>query len=49
MQRGHAVFGYLLFLVLLGLAVWGFIEAVQADPAVVGSIGVAAAGAFGVI
>lgn len=35
-------------LVGLGLLVWGFIEAVQADPAVVGSIGVAVAGVLGV-
>jgi hypothetical protein len=35
-------------LVGLGLLAWGFIEAVQADPAVVGSIGVAVAGALGV-
>jgi hypothetical protein len=33
----------------LGLAVWGFVEAIQDDPAVVGSIGVAAAGALAVV
>lgn len=41
--------GYVLFLGLIGLAGWGFIEAVQAEPAVVGSIGVAVAGALGVV
>jgi hypothetical protein len=43
------IVGYALFLGLLGLAGWGFIEAVQAEPAVVGSIGVAVAGALGVV
>ncbi len=42
------VVGYVLFLALVALAGWGFVEAVQADPAVVGSIGVAVAGALGV-
>lgn len=43
------VVGYALFLGLIGLSGWGFIEAVQAEPAVVGSIGVAVAGALGVV
>jgi hypothetical protein len=43
------IVGYVLFLGLVGLAGWGFIEAVQAEPAVVGSIGVAVAGALGVV
>jgi hypothetical protein len=43
------VVGYALFLGLIGLAGWGFVEAVQAEPAVVGSIGVAVAGALGVV
>jgi hypothetical protein len=43
------VVGYVLFLGLVGLAGWGFIEAVQAEPAAVGSIGVAVAGALGVV
>jgi hypothetical protein len=42
-------FGYVLFLILLGLVGWGFVEAIQANPAVVGSIGVAVIGVFGVV
>jgi hypothetical protein len=48
-QRLQAVFGYFLCLLLLALAIWGFVEAIQADPAVVGSIGVAVIGVFGVV
>lgn len=48
-QRAQTVFGYLVVVVLLGLAIWGFVEAIQADPAVVGSIGVAVIGVFGVV
>ncbi len=43
------IVGYVLILGLVGLAGWGFIEAVQAEPAVVGSIGVAVAGVLGVV
>jgi hypothetical protein len=32
-----------------GLVIWGFIEAIQAEPAVVGSIGVAVVGVLGVV
>lgn len=48
LQRLQLSFGYILFIALSGLAVWGFLEAVKADPAVVGSIGVAVAGVLGV-
>lgn len=43
------VFGYVLIIGLVALGCWGFVEAVQAEPAIVGSIGVAAAGAIGVV
>jgi hypothetical protein len=43
------VVGYALFLGAVALAGWGFVEAVHAEPAVVGSIGVAVAGALGVV
>jgi|GEM_PF-1978225 len=48
-SRGQRVFGYIVVLGLLGLAGWGFVEAVQADPALVGSIGVAGLGVTGVV
>jgi len=40
---------WLLSLVVAGLIVWGFIEAVQAEPAVVWSVATAAIGVYGVI
>jgi hypothetical protein len=43
------VFGYFLIIGLVALGCWGFVEAVKAEPAIVGSIGVAAAGAIGVV
>lgn len=43
------VFGFVLFLGLIGLAAWAFIEAVQAEPALVGSVATAAFGAVGVV
>lgn len=48
-RRVQMMLGYLVFFVLLALAIWGFVEAIQADPAVVGSIGVAVIGVFGVV
>lgn len=48
-QRLQVAVGYALFFALFVLAVWGFVEAVQAEPAVVGSIGVAVAGVLGVV
>ncbi len=48
-RRLRTAFSYFLCLLLLALAVWGFIEAIQADAAVVGSIGVAVIGVFGVV
>lgn len=36
-------------LIVGGLAVWGYVEAVQASPAVVGSVGAALLGVFGVL
>lgn len=41
--------GLVLIVGIAGLAVWGYIEAVQAEPAVVGSVGVAVIGALGVV
>lgn len=37
------------FVALAALVIWAFIEAVQAEPAVVGSIGVAVVGVLGVV
>lgn len=48
-SRFQIVFGYVVVIALLGLAGWGFVEAVQADPALVGSLGVAAVGAGAVV
>lgn len=45
----RALLGSIVIIGLGGLAVWAFIEAVQAEPAVVGSIGAAVAGVFGVL
>jgi hypothetical protein len=41
--------GLVVAIAAIGLAAWGFIEAVKAEPAVVGSIGVAAVGVLGVV
>lgn len=41
--------GLVFFVVVLGLGAWAFIEAVKAEPAVVGSIGVAGVGVLGVV
>ena len=49
LSRLQVVFGYVLIIGLVALVCWGFVEAVQAEPAIVGSIGVAAAGAIGVV
>ena len=47
--RLQTFIGLIVFLALAGLVIWAFIEAVQAEPAVVGSIGVAVVGALGVV
>lgn len=47
--RLQMLVGLVLVVVGVGLLTWGFVEAVQAEPAIVGSIGVAAAGAVGVV
>jgi hypothetical protein len=41
--------GLVVFVALAVLVIWAFIEAVQAEPAVVGSIGVAVVGVLGVV
>jgi hypothetical protein len=50
-MRGRlpTVFGLFISLAVSGLAIWAFIEAVRAEPAVVGSIGVAVIGVSGVV
>lgn len=47
--RLQILVGLVVVVVGVGLLAWGFVEAVQAEPAIVGSIGVAAAGALGVV
>lgn len=47
--RLQAFLGFAGALAVFGLAVWAFVEAVKAEPAVVGSIGVAVVGALGVV
>lgn len=39
-SRLQMILGLIVFAVVAGLAIWAFIEAVQADAAVVGSVGV---------
>lgn len=46
--RTQTLFGMAILLVIVGLFAWGFIEAVQADAAVVGAVATAALGAGGV-
>jgi hypothetical protein len=48
-HRLQILVGLIVVVVGVGLLVWGFVEAVRAEPAIVGSIGVAAAGAIGVV
>ena len=48
-SRSQIALGYFVVVVVLGLVGWGFVEAVQADPALVGSLGVAALGAGAVV
>lgn len=48
-NRVQMVVGFVLFAVAAGLVIWAFIEAVKAQPAVVGSVGVAVIGVLGVV
>jgi hypothetical protein len=48
-KRVQMAVGLVFLAALTGLAVWAFIEAVQAEPAVVGSVGVAVIGVAGVV
>lgn len=47
--RIQTLFGMAILLVIVGLVAWAFIEAVQAEPAVVGAVAAAALGAAGVV
>lgn len=47
--RLSALIGSVLVVAGVGLATWAFVEAVRAEPAVVGSIGVAVVGVLGVV
>jgi hypothetical protein len=47
--RIQTLFGVAISLAIVGLAAWGFIEAVQAEPAVVGAVATAALGVAGVV
>jgi hypothetical protein len=48
-QNLRATFGFLLLVGAIGLGGWAFVEAVRAEPAVVGSLGVAVVGILGVV
>jgi len=48
-NRFQALIGAIDLMAVAGLAIWAFVEAVQAEPAVVGSVGVAAIGVVGVV
>ena len=47
--RARRVVGWILVIGVAGLAVWAFIEAVQAEPAIVGSVATAALAVGGVV
>jgi len=47
--RIQTLFGIAVSVTVLGLVVWAFIEAVQADPAVVGAVATATLGVVGVV
>lgn len=47
--RIQTLFGMVVSLTVVGLFAWGFIEAVQAEPAVVGAVATAALGVAGVV
>jgi hypothetical protein len=47
--RLQGILGGIVLFAVFGLGVWGFIEAIRAEPAVVGSIGVAGVGVLGVV
>lgn len=48
-SRAQTTFAYVVVTALLTLAAWGFVEAVQADPALVGAIGVAGVSAGAIV
>jgi len=48
-SRLQALIGFAAIVAVAGLVIWAFIEAVRAEPAVVGSIGVAVVGVLGVV
>ncbi|HET9678414.1 MAG TPA: hypothetical protein VFP21_13025 [Solirubrobacterales bacterium] len=48
-NRVQQVVGLVLIAAAAGLAIWAFVEAVRAEPAVVGSVGVAVIGVAGVV
>lgn len=47
--RIHTLFGVAISSAIVGLVAWAFIEAVQAEPAVVGAVATAALGVAGVV